>query len=116
MPRPNDKFDPPLDIRVFIRDAQGKYLSEDDYGLYFSSDRTDAITLSYRTDQVEAQLETIRRAHGIALVPDPVPPEEIYETCDRCKELFPPLMTFFDGKSFLCPDCRKPRPEQRSSR
>jgi formylmethanofuran dehydrogenase subunit E len=44
-----------------------------------------------------------------------VPPEEIYETCDRCKELFMPFMTFFDGKQFLCADCRS-RASRRSAR
>jgi hypothetical protein len=114
MPRTTEKFDPPLDFKVFIRNPQGKYLAADDNGLFFSQDRTGALILNYRGDQVEAQLETIRRVHGLNLVPDPVPPEEIYETCDRCKELFLPLMTFFDGKSFLCQDCRKRRGAARS--
>ena len=105
MPRATDKLDAPLDIKVFIRNAQGNYLAEDDNGLYFSQDRSRAIILNYRTDQVEQQLETIRRAQGLVLMPEPVPPEEIYETCDRCKELFLPLMTYYDGKTFLCLDC-----------
>jgi len=111
MPRITGKLDSPMDIKVFIKNAQGKYLAEDDHGLFFSADRKGALILNYRADQVEAQLESIQKAHGITLVPDPVPPEEIYETCDRCKELFLPLMTFFDGKTFLCPECR-----QRASR
>ena len=57
----------------------------------------------------------IGTTHGIALTAEPVPPEEIYETCDRCKDLFMPFMTFFDGKRFLCPDCRS-RFSDRSAR
>ena len=53
------------------------------------------------------QLEMIQKNHGIELTADPVPIAEIYETCDRCQELFVPFMTFFDGKRFLCADCRK---------
>ena len=105
MSRATDKIEPPLDIKVFIRNEQGNYLAQDDNGLYFSQDRSRAVILNYRTDQVEQQLETIRRAQGLVLVPEPVPPEDIYETCDRCKELFLPPMTYFDGKTFLCLDC-----------
>ncbi len=109
MPRASNKFDPPVDFKVFIRDARGRYLAEDDYGLFFSSDRTRAMILNYRADRVEAQLETILKSEGVALRADPVPPEEIYETCDRCQELFLPFMISFDGKNFLCPDCRQRR-------
>lgn len=116
MPHATDKSGPPMDIKVFIRNPRGDYLAEDDSGLFFSSDRTGALILNYRADQVEAQLENIQKTQGITLVPDPVPPEEIYETCDRCKELFLPFMTFFDGKTFLCPDCRKRRPVSRAAR
>ena len=102
------------DIRVFIRNADGKYLARNDDNLFFTDDRLAAIVLSYRADRVPEQLELIRKFQGVALVADPVPPHEIYETCDRCQELFPPFMTYFDGQQFLCPDCRK-RPSRRRS-
>jgi hypothetical protein len=107
MPRKSDKPNEPPDIKVFIRDARGKYLAQDANGLFFTEDRSVAIVYNYRADEVPEQLETIQRVHGIALAADPVPPEEIYETCDRCKDLFMPFMTFFDGKRFLCPECRR---------
>ena len=107
MPRKSDKPSEPPDIKVFIRDTRGKYLAEDANGLFFTEDRSAAIVLNYRADGVPEQLETIQQIHGMALVADPVPPEEIYETCDRCKELFMPFMTFFDGKQFLCAECRR---------
>jgi hypothetical protein len=106
MPRTSDKPDEPPDIKVFIRTARGKYLAEDANGLFFTENRAAAIILNYRADHVLEQLEMIGRTHGIVLAADPVPPEEIYETCDHCKELFMPFMTFFDGKQFLCADCR----------
>ncbi|MCX6928772.1 MAG: hypothetical protein NT154_37005 [Verrucomicrobia bacterium] len=108
MPSNRDKSSQPPDIKVFIRTAQGKYLAQDDNGLFFTEDRSAAIVLNYRADLVPEQLEMIGKTHGIALTADPVPPAEIYETCDRCKELFMPFMTFFDGKQFLCADCRRP--------
>jgi hypothetical protein len=106
MAKTSDKPSEPPDIKVFIRSAQGKYLAEDNNGLFFTENRSAAIILNYRADHVVEQLELISQTQGIALAADPVPPEEIYETCDRCKELFMPFMTFFDGTQFLCADCR----------
>ena len=112
MPGYSDKPTSLPDIRVFIRNARGKYLAQDAHGLFFTEDRSAAIVFNYRLDHVTKQLEMIQQKHGIVLAADPVPAEEIYETCDRCQELFMPSMTFFDGKRFLCPDCRR-RPSMR---
>jgi hypothetical protein len=106
MPRRNDRPNELLDIKVFIRNTQGKYLAQDANGLFFTEDRSAALVFNYQSDSVSEQLSLIGKTHGIALTAEPVPPEEIYETCDRCKDLFMPFMTFFDGKRFLCPDCR----------
>ena len=107
MPAHSDKLNGLPDFKVFIRNARGKYLAQDANGLFFTEDRSAAIVLNYEADEVPKQLETIRKTHGVSLAADPVPLDEIYETCDRCKELFIPFMTFFDGKRFLCADCRK---------
>jgi hypothetical protein len=107
MPVQSNSFSGLPDIKVFIRNAQGKYLAQDANGLFFTDDRTAAIVLNYEADEVPKQLEAIQKSQGVSLAADPVPLEEIYETCDRCKELFIPFMTFFDGKRFLCEDCRK---------
>ena len=93
------------DVRVHILNREGKYLAGDDDGLYFTDNRAAAIVLSYEADKVAEQLADIRRTEGVELEPVPVPLEEIYETCDRCRELFMPFMTFFDGKEFLCAEC-----------
>jgi hypothetical protein len=107
MPAPSNRFSSLPDIKVFIRNAQGKYLAQDANGLFFTDDRSVAIVLNYEADGVPKQLAAIQKAQGVSLAADPVPLEEIYETCDRCKELFIPFMTFFDGKRFLCADCRR---------
>ena|ERR1035441_3386593 len=107
MPRRNDKPNEPPDIKVFIRNPRGKYLAQDANGLFFTEDRSAALIFNYQADAVLEQIEMIGRTHGISLAAEPVPPEEIYETCDLCKDLFMPFMTFFDGKQFLCPDCRR---------
>ena len=115
MSRKSDRPNEPPDIKVFIRNAHGKYLAQDDNGLFFTEDRSAAMVFDYRGDSVPEQLETIQKVHGIALAADPVPLEEIYETCDRCKDLFMPFMTYFDGKQFLCPECKR-RASTRSAR
>ena len=107
MPGYSDRLSGLPDIKVFIRNPRGKYLAQDANGLFFTEDRSAAIVLNYEADEVPKQLEAIRKTHGVELAADPVPLEEIYETCDRCKELFIPFMTFFDGKRFLCADCRR---------
>jgi hypothetical protein len=115
MPRKSDKPSEPPDIKVFIRNTRGQYLAQDANGLFFTENRLAALIVNYRADRVPEQLEMIGKTHGITLSADPVPPEEIYETCDRCTELFMPFMIFFDGKLFLCADCRK-RSSRRSVR
>ena len=106
MPGHSDILGELPDVRVFIVNPHGKYLAHDAHGVFFTEDRSAAIILSYHSDRVPEQLEQIRKHQGIALQAVPVPPADIYECCDRCKELFMPAMTFFDGKNFLCPECR----------
>lgn len=115
MPRKSDRPNEPQDYKVFVRNRRGKYLAQDANGLFFTEDRSVALVFDYRADSVAEQLEVIGRTYGVALAADPVPPQEIYETCDRCQDLFMPFMTFFDGKQFLCADCRR-RASGRSGR
>jgi hypothetical protein len=107
MPRKSDRLHESQDHKVFIRNPRGKYLAQDANGLFFTEDRTGALVFDYRGDAVAEQLEVISKTYGVVLAADPVPPEEIYETCDQCQDLFMPFMTFFDGKQFLCADCRR---------
>ena len=115
MPRTSNRLNESQDHKVFIRNPRGKYLAQDANGLFFTEDRSAALVFDYRADAVAEQLEMIGKTYDIVLAADPVPPEEIYETCDQCKDLFMPFMTFFDGKQFLCADCRK-RASGRSAR
>jgi hypothetical protein len=108
-----DKMNLLTDFRVVIRNPRGQYLTDDATRLFFTDDRTQATVFNFRADEVEQQLELILKTQGVMLLAEPVPPEDIYETCDRCKELFMPYMTFFDGKQFLCADCRSARHQAR---
>lgn len=97
----------PADFKVTLRNPKGHYLAQDDNGLYFCDERARAIVLNYYGDQVQAQLDLLAEEAKVTLEPEPVPPEEIYEKCDRCQDLFHPTMIRFDGSRFLCPDCHK---------
>ena len=57
MPRRSDKPNEPPDIKVFIRNARGKYLAQDANGLFFTEDRSAALVFNYRSDSVPEQLE-----------------------------------------------------------
>ena len=113
MPRTSHKPNPSPDIKVFIRNGRGEYLAGDANNWFFTDDRSSALVLNYRADRVPEQLEALRKVQGIALAADPVALIEIYEACDRCKELFIPAMIFFDGSRFLCADCQ-PRRSKRA--
>jgi hypothetical protein len=105
-PRATRKWEIHPDIRVMVRNAQGQYLAQDSGGVFFTGDRSRAAIFDLEGDQVEEQLSIIRETEGEVLLAEPVPLEELYERCDRCKDVFTPLMILFDGKRFLCADCR----------
>jgi hypothetical protein len=94
------------DLRVVIRNHEGKYLAGATGRSFFTDERSSAAVFLYVGDRVHEQLEAIRKTQGLSLEAVPIPVEEIYEMCDRCKEYFMPFMVFFDGRTFLCTDCR----------
>jgi hypothetical protein len=101
------------DIRVFIRDHAGRYLARGSADWFFTEDRSRAAVFFSISDRVAEQIELIGRTERLMLQEEPVPLGEIYEVCDRCKELIIPFMMHFDGTHFLCPDCRshsRPQP------
>lgn len=117
MPLPARNWNEGPDFKVLLLDEEGNYLAGDPGHWYFSSNREAAVVLNHRADHVAEQLETLHRTRGIRLKAVPVPLQEIYETCDRCRELFMPVMIFFDGKAFICAECRSrsPRRPRRAS-
>ena len=99
----------PADFRVVIQTADGLYLAGGSGSWHFTPQRQEATVFQYLGDRVAQQLEQLRKSNGAVLEAVPVPMEEVYEVCDGCKELFPPAMVLFDGKVFLCADCRNRR-------
>src|SRR6266513_6409050 len=94
------------DIKVVLRNPDGKYITGSAINWGFVEDRCRAKIFDYLSHRVEEQLEFLRRCHGLVLKAEPLPANEVYETCDRCNQLVIPLKTFFDGEKFLCPACR----------
>ena len=81
------------DFRVFIRDREGHYLAQGMQGWYFTDDRSRAAVFHYFSDRVAEQLERIGSVQGVHLKEEPVPLHEIYEICDRCKEMAIPFIS-----------------------
>jgi hypothetical protein len=106
MPLPASQFNDRPDIKVFIVNAEGKYLAGNPAHWFFTKNRESAVVLNHRADRVAEQLKELRLTQGIVLEAVPVPLQEIYEACDRCGELFMPFMIHFDGQRFLCLECR----------
>ena len=71
MPETFDKMSELPELKVMVRNSQGKYLAQDPNGLFFTDDRASAVVLRYQADHVSEQLESIRRVYGVALVADP---------------------------------------------
>ncbi len=93
------------DIKVVLRSPDGQYLAGGENAWEFTSDLTQAAVFNYLADQIETQLESIRKSQGIQLEAVHVAATELCETCDRCNETVLPTIAFFNGKQFLCPDC-----------
>lgn len=100
------------EIRVVLRGSEG-YLAGNPQDLEFTDDLCQAAVFDFLADEIESELKLIRRAGGEVLEVIPVAQGDLAETCDRCQRTLAPRFAFFDGKQFLCPDCRygrKPRP------
>ncbi len=94
-----------LDIKVVIRSADGHYLTGGPTEWGFTDLLSEATIFDYLADEVETQLERIRKSHGLVLEAVHVASHELCETCDRCKKAMLPTIAYFDGKQFMCPDC-----------
>lgn len=95
------------DLKVRIRDAEGRYLAGDALHYWFAPDSARAIVFDYVADDVEARLALIARTQGMVLKAVPVEPKEFLESCDQCRRMIIPSQAFFDGSIFLCRACKR---------
>jgi hypothetical protein len=97
-------------IKVLIRNLDCEYIVGKNGRWGLTRDRSKATAFDYLRDQVEEQLQVLRKTSGLVLVAEARDPREAYETCDRCSRRLLPLNAHFDGKLFLCPCCAAARP------
>src|ERR1039457_2728389 len=93
------------DIKVVLRTPDGQYLAGGPTEWEFTDHLAEAAVLDYLADEIETQVQAIRTSQGLVLEAVHVASHELHETCDRCAELVPPTVAFFDGKQFLCSGC-----------
>ena len=104
------------DIKVVLQNSEGKYLAGSAIDWHFTDDRSRATAFDFVTQHVHELVLLFRNRLGFDLHPVPLPPEEVYEACDDCQCLLTPRQIFFDGRQFLCPDCKaavEAQPRQR---
>jgi hypothetical protein len=99
----------PEQRKVVVRTPDGTYLSRGENGLRFVNDIYGAVLFEPKEDQMEELLLALQSLTGLVFEVVPLVVEEVFEPCDQCSRSFIPLQMFFDGQSFLCPECRKRR-------
>src|SRR5262245_17588665 len=107
----------PRDIKVVLQNSEGKYLGGSAINWRFTEDRSKATVFDFFGHRVDELVALFREKLGFNLQPVPLPPEEVYETCDICQRLLMPRQVFFDGSHFLCADCNaqadaRPQPKE----
>jgi len=96
----------PHAIHVVLLNCEGKYLAGQAGAWSFSDHIDQARVFDYVADHIPQQLQILKHIHGILLDALPLDPRERFETCDRCGEHLLAFKIYFDGKEYLCPDCR----------
>ncbi|HEY5911308.1 MAG TPA: hypothetical protein VJA21_11965 [Verrucomicrobiae bacterium] len=96
----------PHAIHVVLQSWDGKYLAGQTGAWSFSDQIDQARVFDYIADRIPEQLEKLEQGHGISLAVLPLDPRARFETCDRCGERMMAFRIYFDGKEYLCPECR----------
>lgn len=94
-------------VKVLIVNDDGQYLAGTATHWEFTDDRSLARVFDYEDDRVAETIELIRKAHGRVWIAVRLDPREVYEFCDRCGSRMRPFRTYFDGRQFLCEECRQ---------
>lgn len=93
-------------IKVLILNEHGQYLAGTASHWEFTEDRTRARVFDYQKDHVTEQLRLVRRVYGTIWIAVKLDPRETYEFCDRCGTRMTALHAVFDGREFLCRECK----------
>ncbi len=99
----------PRGIKVIIRSPDGRYIAGHQEAWSLTADTSKARVFDFVADHIAEQLESLRHSHGLMWVAVPVDPRERYEVCDLCGQRVMAMRTFYDGRQFLCLDCKEGR-------
>jgi hypothetical protein len=94
-------------VKVLIVNDDGQYLAGTATHWEFTDDRSDGRVFDYVEDRVAETIELVRKAHGRAWKAVKLDPQEVDEFCDRCGCRIQALQIYFDGRRFLCANCKK---------
>ncbi len=97
----------PRGIQVILRDEEGHYLVRQPNQWSFTRERAEATVFDFQGDGFAEQLKKLTGLPDRKWRAIPVEPRERYETCDDCGQRMMSSKVFFDGKRYLCADCRK---------
>lgn len=90
-----------------LQDREGRYLTGHQKSWAFTEDVGNARVFDFIGDRIGEQLRSLWENHGLLLRAAPVDPGERYELCDQCGRRMMAFRVFFDGASYLCPECRQ---------
>jgi hypothetical protein len=93
-------------IKVVIRAPDGRFLKGQPKDRSFTTDRAEARVFDYVRDGIAEQLDELRVDQGIQWVAEPIDPRERYEVCDSCGKRVMSFKAYYDGRRYLCPECR----------
>ncbi len=105
MPAMNDREA----VKVLIVNDDGQYLTGTAFEWEFTDERSKARVFDYQRDRVAELIELVRKTQGRVWIVVRLDPREVYEFCDRCGCRMWAFKTYFDGRQFLCSNCREVR-------
>src|SRR5712671_1841910 len=94
-------------IKVLIVNEEGQYLAGTATRWEFTEERMRARVFDYSQDHVAEMLRVVKSAHATVWIAIKLDPREGYEFCDHCGSRMTAVLSFFDGRQFLCSSCRE---------
>ena len=91
---------------MLVQTLDGRYLTGEGEAWTLTNDWAKAAILDFPALHLADKLKTIPNAAENIFVLVPFDAFSPYETCDRCGRRVRSWKTFFDGRQFLCPQCR----------
>jgi hypothetical protein len=96
-------------VKVLILTADGHYLARKRGGWRLTSDRSEATVFDYPAPGFADEIRRVPDVLGSVFVLQPADSFKADEICDGCGRVVRSSSAFFDGKQFLCPECKKAR-------